>query len=407
MRRSPITAAALVRGFTAAATLLAATLCRAQDRDPYEEACARAAALERSGALAAAAGALESLRARYPQDVDLALRIGALRLRAGDGVAAARAYAAAIGAAGELREALLGLGWAEERRGRCAEASAAYRRALAPGAFGPAEPAGSEARAGLRRCTPPTLRATAAAAVAGQALTGGTTSYGLSVAPAVDLLVKGRLQLGASYRFRALSSSLATVAATRQHEAYAHVGYGGRLLGVTAHYAFLYDASAAAPSHHGGLTARVSPFGDGLLQLGASLYRDLAMVRVQPSWRLPVAWGLSIQPGGAYQLTAAPGVAPRHRYSVFLALSLQRGPLSLWAGGRYGDELRPLDLDLGLISNYQQPQVGAAWLGASLDVGPRRRTHLQLGWGVDLLLPDGGSLLTQAHTVSLGAGQSF
>src|SRR5437867_3904541 len=76
---------------------------------------------------------------------------------------------------------------------------------------------------------------------------------GLSAAPALDLLVAERLSLGATYRFRSFFMPSGAVTPGRQHEAYARVGLGVPIFGVSLHYALLYDQtdpSAPPPSHH-------------------------------------------------------------------------------------------------------------------------------------------------------------
>src|SRR5437867_3904539 len=85
MRQPPLMAACLVRSLAVAATLLTAVLCRPQDREPYEDACARATAQEQRGDLTGAAMALAALQGRYPQDYDPALRLCRLRPQRGPG----------------------------------------------------------------------------------------------------------------------------------------------------------------------------------------------------------------------------------------------------------------------------------------------------------------------------------
>jgi hypothetical protein len=375
MRRPRSLADCLVRSLAVTGLLFTAGVCRAQHRDPYQDAFAAAAALERRGDLAGAARHLEAILPGYPQDYDLILRIAWLHCSAGDREAAERAFRAALRTGGAPREAQFGLSQCAPRR---------------------------------------TPQLTAALGLGGQAFRDASGQrFALSVAPGLRLLLSGRAVLSATYRLRQFLPLGQLTGAPlqslhRQHEAYLDLGYTRPRYGVTARYALLAEETGRwSLSHHAGLSLRVSPFGDGLLNVTGSLYPGLVLLRAEPSWRFPLPLGFAIHPGVAYQWESAAG---RSLLSAFCTLSLTRRRFSLFLGGKGGPELRPAALDLQFVANYGQEIIGGAWAGAALHL-PRGH-HLRLSWAVDLLRPDGAlpaglAGLGQAHTLALGVARDF
>ena len=144
-----------------------------------------------------------------------------------------------------------------------------------------------------------------------------------------------------------------------QHEAYATLGFSRPLAGVALHYAFVHDGSGAlGASHHVGFTARVSPFGDVELRGSASFYDDMTVLRAEPSWRIPIAGGFSVRPGAA--VAWASGAV---RGTAMLTLSLDRSLGSLWAGGKYGVETRPVYFAVPVVYDIPESIAYGAWAG--------------------------------------------
>lgn len=380
-------------GCIATLTFLAGT---AAAEDAYDDAFARANALEQEGRLEDAARALEAVLPLYPQDFALPLQIAWIHFRAGRYEAAERFYWVALERSPSAAEALLGLAASLERQGHCKEAHPVYARVLAD------RPDLAEARAGLSRCAPrPSWRTTLSLAASGgyfpdapyKSLAGGG-SFGAAFAH------RSGFFFGATYRYlRFAPPSGSAVSAWDQHEAFGSLGYSDELGAFSVHYGFLHDGSGAlGDSHHLGMFARFSPFGDIELRASVSFYDDLKVFRVEPSWRIPIALGFSIRPG------VAVGYAGEVLATGMGTLSWEHARVSLWAGGKYGDEARPYYLSVPVIYAMSEKIAYGAWAGASVNVSDDVRIHLT--YAMDRLKPPSGTE-TNAHGLTLGVTVSF
>ncbi|MFT3767461.1 MAG: tetratricopeptide repeat protein [Minicystis sp.] len=374
-------------------TLVAST---ALAEDAYDDAFNVSAALEQAGKLDEAASALEMVLPLYPQDYTLPLSIAWIHFRAGRFERAEHFYRLALAVSPGAADARLGLALAIERQQRCEEARVLYE------GLAQERPDLAEAQAGLARCAPvPSWRVTAALSFSGvyfpdhpvKSLAGGGAVGG-------TFAHRSGFFFGGSYRYTRLApASGVALDAWDQHEAYASLGYSDKLGGVAAHYAFLHDGSGAfGNSHHLGISARWSPFGDIELRGSASLYDDLKVFRVEPSWKIPIAFGLSIRPAIAVQyagevLTTGMGT-----------LSFDHPRLSLWAGGKYGDEVRPVYFGVPAIYDVSEKIAYGAWAGASVNVSNDVRIHLS--YAMDRLKQSDGTA-TNAHAMTLGIAASF
>src|SRR5262249_13557306 len=85
-------------------------------------------------------------------------------------------------------------------------------------------------------------------------------------------------------------------------------------------------------------------------------------------------------------------------------LALDRSRFSLWAGGKYGDEVRPVYFSVPVVYNIPERIPYGAWGGGSLNVSDDVRIHVS--YALDRLRqPDGtGSFM---HTLSVGAAATF
>jgi hypothetical protein len=206
--------------------------------------------------------------------------------------------------------------------------------------------------------------------------------------------------LGGTYRYvRFAPAAGAMLPAWDQHEGYFDIGWGVRAGGIAAHYALVSDGSGAlGMSHHVGLTGRWSPYGDIVVDVAGSFYGDMKLVRAEPSWRIPIAFGLSVRPAAAI---ADAGGAVVGTGMATLAFDAER--FHLWAGGKYGDEVRPVYFAVPVVYDVPERIPYGAWAGASVDV---KRVRLQLAYAMDRLKQASGTA-SDAHTLTLGAGATF
>ncbi len=360
----------------ALATLLAASFAFAQEADPYDAAMARAAELEARGDRDGAAATLGAMLASYPQDYALPLAIGAILLRAHRFEGAARAYRMAL--------AITPSG---------AEAQAGLAAALA-------------AQEGTAASAPrPTFRGTFLVAGTGHAYPDHPyKAYGVTATGALDLEHASGWTLGATYHYvHFFPTDTSPLGAFDQHEVHARTGYASPSWGIEAQYAFADDLSGfTGVSHHAGLSLRLSPFGDIMVNGALSFYSDELVFRLEPSWRIPVAGPFSVIPGFSVQRAGAETLGAGR---VTLLLAGEVGTLFL--GGKYGTEVRPASLDQALIENVSERIGYGMWAGGSLNVGSgfgiRLSYALERLNRTDGVMPDA----TFAHFLTLGLAKSF
>jgi tetratricopeptide (TPR) repeat protein len=391
MRDLPRTALGLA---TALALVVGASGARA---DTYTEALAFAAQLEREGHLDDAARVLESAVPIYRQDPALLLAIASIHLRAGRYGLSARFYRAALAlTAGQHPEARLGLATTLAEEGRCEEALPLFT------SLAEDRPDIAAARAGVARCTlAPAWRITPHLSLTGAVFPAHPVKgYAGGVTPGVSFAHASGFFFDATYRYtRFEPAASAGIAPWDQHEAYATLGFSRPLGGIALHYAFVYDGSGAlGASHHVGFTARVSPYGDIELRGSASFYDDMTVLRAEPSWRIPIAGGFSIRPGGAVEWASG-----EVRGTGMLTLSLDRALGSLWAGGKYGVEIRPVYFSVPVVYDIPENIAYGAWAGAALNVNPDLRIYVS--YAMDRLTWSTGA--DSAHTLTVGGSWSF
>ncbi|HEY2513519.1 MAG TPA: tetratricopeptide repeat protein [Polyangiaceae bacterium] len=329
--------------------------------DPYDWAFARAAEAARQGDFPGAARALATVVPAYPQDYAVALALGDLELRAADYSAAERAFRIAVLRAPSARAAHLGLGWALVREGRCDQATPELR-ALTYGA----EPGAESARRGVETCTP--LHSAWGLDAAWNEFVFPAHPFKASASgfyARTDVAIADRWVLAGAYRFAGFNTVAGSgVSPFAQNEGYAHAGYDAPRGGITADAAVVVDGSGYyGTSWHVGASARFSPFGDLLLRGSVSVYPDETIGRVAPAWKVHVAGPLSLLPGAALQF-AGGQVLPNASLSVLADWSA----LSLWAGGKYGDEARPAYLEHDVVYDIPERVAFGAWAGVRVRI---------------------------------------
>ncbi len=387
--RIPFAVAAFVMAFRAGCPQALA-----QETGASGDVFSTADSLERAGRLADAAHALEALLPLYPQDYTLPVRIAELYRRAGRLADAERFYEIALALSPDGVDARAGLATVLEADGRCADAHAIWERLAAD------LPDLASARAGAARCA--AVHVTPSVTLTGtmfpdhpyKSMSGG-------VAAGLTLEHRSGFFIGGTYRYaHFLPAAGAMLSAWDQHEGYVDVGWGARAGGFSLHYAVVYDGSGTlGTSHHVGATLRWSPFGDIEADVAGSFYDDMKIVRAEPSWRIPIAFGLSIRPALAIADAGGEVVA-----TGMGTLAFDTARFHLWVGGKYGDEVRPVYFAAPVVYDVLERIPYGAWAGVSVDVA--RSASLHLAYAMDRLKQPTGTE-SDAHTLSLGAAATF
>ncbi len=395
--------------------------------DQYLDASRAATEQESAGRLDAAAEILEAIAPQYPQDLDLALRMAWLRFRAESYRRAFRHYEDALRISPLSVDGHLGIGWTLQRLGRCDDARAHFLALMTQ------NPSHAGAKEGLLACPEPAgFGVNTSALLTGMAYSGHYQRQGgIAVSPRLELVIDSKWLIGAAYRYSdfflqtteqvttpgqpprpgqppipPMTKTVTSSSSFEQHEAYLHVGYSGSLLGLTARYAFLIDSRGlSAASHHVGVSFRLSPLGlgDAQVHLATSLYSDLTIVRVAPSWRLPIARGFSAQLGGVLQWASGSLLG-----NGFAELSYVRGRVHAYAGGGYGEQIRPAQLEISVITNMYERVAASAWAGVNLRLP--RDFRLLFDYRYDRLSQLVGvsqSTASNAHYFTLGVSKAF
>jgi hypothetical protein len=86
-------------------------------------------------------------------------------------------------------------------------------------------------------------------------------------------------------------------------------------------------------------------------------------------------------------------------------IALERPSFSLWAGGKYGDEVRPVYWNVPLVYDLQEKIAYGVWAGAGVNVSEGAR--IQLTYTMDRLKALDSSFTANAHTLGLNAAVTF
>jgi len=352
----------------------AATQANAQT---YEAATQRAVELARAKQYPQAAETLESIADEFPQDFELVLRLARLNFKAERYVRAQHYYAAALALAGASKAAQIGLAWTLLRRGQREQARAQFRRVL------DRWPGTAAAERGLRQCQPQPavvlVPSTSLTAYAYRDHAFKDGSLGMTVR--LPLWIKNRVLLGLAYRgshcWTVDRFETGRVKNFDQHEGYLTAGLVWPDFGLRASYALVSDGTGYWTLIHAvGLTGRYSAlFGDLRLSANITFYSDMDVVRVGPSWTLPLTSWLSVVPALRLQYAVANGqslqLLGKERATLAsgsLSVHLRNRIGALWLGATYGDQVRPANLDLNLVFDSTDRVVLSTWIGASLNL---------------------------------------
>jgi hypothetical protein len=383
--RAPLTAATFLLVLFAPLAVAAA--------DSYDDAFERARAAEARGDLAGAIEALTPALAAYPQDYDVALEIASLEARRGRTDEAARAYRVAIARSPRAAAARIGLATVLSRAGRCDEVDAEVRAAGAsiaadsvPPCVRPASPPRAVVGLSFNQLLFPSHPYKSAAS-------GATAS--------VDVPI-GAWSIGATGRYLSLSSRDESVMpAFTQQEGYLRAGVGNALVGGSLIFGVVRDGSGKlGTSEHVGTVLRWSPGGDLMLAATVSAYSDETIVRVSPSYRIPLGRGFSLTPALAVQRAEG---ATWWNGSLTLALDGERGGFFL--GGKYGEEVRPAYLADSVVYDMTEHVTWGLWAGARVRFG--EHFALRAAYSLDRLEGSSGTTPVSSNLHSFTVGPVF
>jgi FMN reductase len=364
--------------------------------DAYDGAMEKAHDEEARGDYAGAARTLTAVVDDYKQDYAIALELAWALAGAGNDATAERAYRVALARAPASRDARLGLAWTLAREGRCGDA----RDMAAPLRDGDAASAMNRHCQASKRSGVAVYAAFDAYAFPGIA----SKSTGLGALAGLTGTSASGWTFGGAFRDTAFAPASGSAASGfSQVEGYAHAGYEGRRLGLLLEGAVVDDGSALLGlSEHVGASGRWSPFGDLLLDVSLSLYRDETVPRAALTWSLPVAGPLRLAPGFAAQ-----DVAGQWLGNASLAALLSISGASTWVGVKWGPEERPAYLLAQVVYDLPERVAWGAWAGTRLHVaGP---LSMFATYSFDRLhgTPPLQPATSDAHMATAGAGLDF
>lgn len=348
--------------------------------DPYTTAMLHATELERAYRPKDAARVLAAIKEKYPQDYDLQLRLARLSFQTARYDVATRHYRHALSLSPRSRDARLGLAWTLLRSGQHGPARRAFLAVLARW------PETATARKGLA-LTRPEQRAPVVTLAPSSTVTThfyqGHPAKAVAVGSSASLAARilGRWRLGVSYELTHfwIKDKLQSLYGDGfdEHGLFLAGGLALARWGVSGHYAYVHDGSDTFDyTHLLGLSVRYSAaFGDLGLELSASLYPDMTVHRIAPSWRVPLLDWLSLSATVGVQHAAADQLHPQlgdrsdTLFNTSLTITAAGRPGRLWAGGKVGDEVRPVYLGLSTVDNSLDRVCHGVWAGGELAVG--------------------------------------
>lgn len=329
----------------------------AAETPDYDAAMAQSVQLEQAGQLAAAADAILPVAQAYPQDFNVALRLGWLWFLLTDYARSVHWYQKAHELNPEHPDPILGLAWCSLRQGDTQEARKGFSRVLE---LRPKDPSATE---GLLLIPSKTADfwadlvylAFSQHPYRSQALGG---SLGLTVLPLEHLRISAMYR-GSSY-FGAGSNGVPgnwSKQAFSQHEGFAGVGVLGSSWAVDLRYGYLSnDAGDLETTHLVGLMGHARVWGRWMWDVNYSRYEDGNVVRASLRWAVPLGDKLELVPGLSGQRMLEEWLG-----SASLGLGWN-GESVLWSlGGRYGREQRAAFTDLWLAYNSDDRFTFGLW----------------------------------------------
>jgi hypothetical protein len=377
------------------------------DQDPWTQ----SVALEKEGKHDAAAEVFAPLVDTYPQDYATQLRAAWLFYLAGDYRRAEARYERAIELSGGTPLARSGLAWTHLQRGKRRQARREFEAVLETH---PEHPSAHEGLAELRRrrfVARPSVHAIGHAYSGHPDLNwalGGAVSMPMVIAehaivaptyrvahflPQSQLVSRAHMA-GPGGNGNGNNGGSGTAQTFQQHEAHLAAGITWPIAGLLLQYGFLSDGSFARDDAHVvGLSARYSPWGDGIVDASLAHFDSVVVGRIAPAWRMPATKWLDIRPGFAIQ------VLDEVLGSGFATLVVHGKPGSLALGGKGGPERRPVYLEVPAIFGFDGKLWWGAWLAGDLRLP--KGVHLHASYETHHLRPQPDQP-TQIHYLALG-----
>ena len=350
-------------GFAAA---LAALLCLAGTAvaDPYAEAFGRSYEYENGGRYGRAIEVLEPLLAEYPQDSQLALRLGWLYYQNKNYGDAEEQYGRALTLSPESVDSWLGRGWSRFYQGKKSAARDDFDKVLE------LSPGHESAAEGLALCAPVYLFVPSVSGVYYAYTDHPVKESATGVVLSLPTLLADRFLLGAAYRytrFRTRQDGFISAwdEEFTQQEMYGHAGVTFPSWGLTAQYGRLSnDMVGEEPVSAAGASLRVSPWGNIRVSGSGSFYTDETVYRTAAAWDMPLGGRFLLIPGAAYQQADGESYA-----TGYLSASAPLGPVSVVVGAKYGEEYKPAYLEQAVVYNTPETIQWGGWCRAAMVLG--------------------------------------
>ncbi|MCB9568543.1 MAG: hypothetical protein H6710_15230 [Myxococcales bacterium] len=142
---------------------------------------------------------------------------------------------------------------------------------------------------------------------------------------------------------------------------------------------------------------RYSPLGDLTLAASGSFYPDQAIPRIALAWAAPATRWLTITPAAALQVADRSPLA-----AGYLAATFHGRPGSLWIGGKYGRERRPVYLHVPTTFSVDGEIRWGLWGGGTINLPGR--LHILLSYELHRIADLQGGDPGSAHLIALGLG---
>lgn len=234
---------------------------------------------------------------------------------------------------------------------------------------------------------------------------------GLGLAIALDATVRRHITAGLALRTTAFEAELeGSDTGFAESEFWGSVGWTERAWALNVVLAGIDDDDDETDLDTTvlGLRYRYSAvLGDARLEASLSLYDDQNVLRLAPTWRVPVTQRLWIEPGIALQL------ADEGYLSGAFRLGYDLDSVRMSAGVHYGDQFRPAALGTMSVHNYAEVVSHGADLEIAVPIGAPWTLLAGYAWRhlrADAHESDGVIIDNQtsdAHVLTVGVGYSY
>jgi len=332
--------------------------------DPYADAFGRSYEYENGGRYGKAIEVLEPLLDEYPQDFQLALRLGWLYFQNKNYGDASEQYGRALTLNSESVDSWLGRGWSRYYLGRKSAARDDFKKVLE------LSPGHESAEEGLALSVPAYLFVPSVSGVYYAYTDHPAKESANGIVLSLPTLLADRFLLGAAYRYTRFQTRQDGFISAwddefSQHEMYGHAGLTFPFWGLTAQYGRLSnDMVGEEPMSAAGALLRVSPWGNIRVSGSGSFYTDETVYRTAAAWDMPVGGRVLLIPGGAYQQADGESYA-----TGYLSASAPVGPVSVVVGAKYGEENKPAYLEQAVVYNTPETIQWGAWCRVAAALG--------------------------------------